>query len=453
MSDPERITDLKLEKPAQAQKPPTRSAFGMMSSGSYAILVMWAVMIGSLAVLVLLPRRGPSPQMSQASWDAERQRQFANKLEAQGLKREAIQAYEQYLELADPSASERANLYYKLGKLHSELSEYEKALACYLKVEIADPKSKLADEIGPRIVECWERLGKDIDAQYALEQRAALDKPKAPKEKRGAVVAKIGDREISMGELDDAIQRMPWAASQLKSPQQKLQFLQQYIAGELLYQKAKKLRLDENPKVREQIADLSKQVLAQEVLKAEVADKTTAAPSDLMLYYEANKDRYKDRARARAAHILLDSEDKAAKLLAELKGGKLDFAEAAKQHSLDADTKDKGGELRGWIVKDGPVADLADAVLATDEGKLCDKPVKTDKGFHVVKVLQKHPEVQKRYDEVKQQVEQDYRMEKQQLATQELLLKLQQVSNVQIFEEHFGAEAAQKPERAKSGKP
>ncbi|MBM4050000.1 MAG: hypothetical protein FJ279_33305, partial [Planctomycetes bacterium] len=237
MSDPERITDLKLEKPVQPQKPPTRPAFGTMSFGSYAqgmgcgLLILIAVGVGLLlpSLARIRHRARLAEQGGATSWDAERQRQFANKLEAQGLKREAIQAYEQYLELADPSASERANLYYKLGKLHSELSEYEKALACYLKVEIADPKSKLADEIGPRIVECWERLGKDIDAQYALEQRAALDKPKAPKEKRGAVVAKIGDREISMGELDDAIQRMPWAASQLKSPQQKLQFLQQYI--------------------------------------------------------------------------------------------------------------------------------------------------------------------------------------------------------------------------------
>ena len=442
-----------MEPPPVIEKKPKKRVIWDRRSAFFSVATL--VLFGVLAGLLVRRESPPSPARgARQAWTAEQARQYASDLESKGLKRQAIDAYMAYADRADAAPEERANIYYKVGKLYTDLAEYESALAAFLRVTIADPKTKLENEVGLQIVECWERLGRNIDAQYALRRHAGMEKPDRGTSPRGAVVAQIGSRKITMGELDDAIRRMPWGASQLKTKAQKFQFLQQYIAGELLFDKAKRLRLHESPQARAQMRDLEKQVLAQMVLKQEVQDQIKIDPTDVPLYYEANKDKYRVPARAKISLILFEDEKAAKAVLADLRAGKIEFADAAKAHSAHKATKDKAGKLDQWVSADGYVpgvgvsAELGKAIFATAQGSVCQDPVKTPSGSVVFRVDEQTPSQQKSLEEVRKQVAFDYRQEKVQKGTQALLTKLQQTNSVKVFEEQF----VEAPDAAKEGK-
>ena len=84
--------------------------------------------------------------------------------------------------------------------------QYEKALAYFYKAEIANPNTEMKKEIGTYVVECLENMGKSLDAEYQLESRASLRGEKKKKKAAQEVVARIGTREVVMGEINQAIE-------------------------------------------------------------------------------------------------------------------------------------------------------------------------------------------------------------------------------------------------------
>jgi peptidyl-prolyl cis-trans isomerase C len=102
-------------------------------------------------------------------------------------------------------------------------------------------------------------------------------------------------------------------------------------------------------------------------------------------------------------------EDEAKAALASLEGG-ADFAELAGELSLDESTKGKGGRIEDDVVKGSYVPGIGDAneinaaIFAADAPAVLETPFQTDQGWEVVKIEEKHPERQKSFEEVGQQV-------------------------------------------------
>ena len=123
----------------------------------------------------------------------------------------------------------------------------------------------------------------------------------------------------------------------------------------------------------------------------------------------------------RASHILFmtmdKSEEEAKKLealahevLAKIKAGG-DFAALAKQYSEDPGTKDKGGEL-GWIVRGQMVPNFEQATFALEPGQVSDV-VKTEYGFHIIKVHERDRAHMQTFDEVKEQIRKEIQQQKE----------------------------------------
>ena len=104
----------------------------------------------------------------------------------------------------------------------------------------------------------------------------------------------------------------------------------------------------------------------------------------------------------RARHILVATEDEAKAILAELKKG-TDFAELAKEKSKDPGAAAEGGDL-GYFTKDQMVPEFAEAAFKLDKGQVSD-PVKTQFGWHIIKVEDKRTKPVPEFDKVKDQVE------------------------------------------------
>ncbi len=223
-------------------------------------------------------------------------RELASRLLGVGLSEEAADQYEMYLEGSRLGREDRAKIAFSIGKAYQDQGNLARAISWYYRAEIFDPHSSLKSEIGSRVVECLEKLGKYQSAQYALESRAGLDKKEAGEKKGGKIVAKIGDREITLNELNEALDKMPdWARKDYDKPEKKADFLKQYVANELMFEKARKLGYDRDPEIQKQVDLFKKSLLVNRVLEGEVQNKVQVSDKDIELYYRANKEKYAEK--------------------------------------------------------------------------------------------------------------------------------------------------------------
>jgi tetratricopeptide (TPR) repeat protein len=229
--------------------------------------------------------------------EGDRVREYAGDLVNRSLFRQAIQEYEFYLDNYQVEPRERANVNYIIANTYFDrLNDYENALSYYLKIKHFYPESSLIDQVNKRIVACLERLERSEDAQQALDETVQLDPSDVEKKRPGAVVAKIGKREITQGDLDFEISQLPpTVREQFKDKEKKLEFLQEYVATELLYDTAKRAGLDKNTEIIEGAFQAKKTLMVRKLLEERVAGKIDIEDSDIELYYEANKDQYAEK--------------------------------------------------------------------------------------------------------------------------------------------------------------
>ncbi len=229
--------------------------------------------------------------------DADKKVNLANTYYNNELYRAAIKEYEEYLLNYHVQENKQANIYYQIANIYFErLNDYEKALENYLRIKYLYPESKLQSDVGKRIVNCLERLERSQDAQRILERETALKPGEVEKHRPGAVIAKIGKKEITQGDLDFEIEKLPpYLQAQFNSRKSKIEFLRQYLAEELLYDSAKRKNLDKDKEIIEGTFRAKKSIMAQKILKEEIQKMVSINQSDVDLYYKANKEKYAEK--------------------------------------------------------------------------------------------------------------------------------------------------------------
>lgn len=217
---------------------------------------------------------------------------LAAQLEEKGLYDEAVREYEEALKGSGLSPAKRSNLYYILGNLYYEKKkDYEKALANFIRAKHYNPESPELQKITEKTVICLERIGRSLDARNVLSDATYL----AGEETRqftGKVVARIGDRKITMGELNNEIQKLPSETQKSlgRDDKEKLEFLRQYVQKELLYNMSKRSGFDKDQDIRQRVEDIEKMLLVQKVYQSQVADKISVTQDEARLYFKAHKD-------------------------------------------------------------------------------------------------------------------------------------------------------------------
>jgi tetratricopeptide (TPR) repeat protein len=229
--------------------------------------------------------------------EGEKLREYANALYNRELYMQAVQEYQKYLDMVQPDDEKQANVNYIIGNIYFErINDYENAMAYYLKVKHVFPESQLVPEADKQIIACLERLQRSSDAKQALDEATSLNPDDISQSKPGHVVAKIGNQEISSGDLSYHIKQLPeYIQSQLKERPAKLEFLKQYVATELFYDAAKRQMLDKDKEVVEGTYQAKKSLMVQKYLENEIAGEVKITPDEVKLYYEANKDRYAEK--------------------------------------------------------------------------------------------------------------------------------------------------------------
>jgi peptidyl-prolyl cis-trans isomerase D len=156
---------------------------------------------------------------------------------------------------------------------------------------------------------------------------------------------------------------------------------------------------------------------------AKLSAKVQLPPAELERYYNENRDRYRVQDRVRVTHILLKTTDKkeeeikqaeakAQDLWKQARSGK-DFAELAKAHSDDSVSAQKGGEI-GWVTRGQTVPEFEQKAFSMQAGEISDL-VKTQYGFHIIKLLEKEQSRQKPFAEVSETIRQELAKERMEM--------------------------------------
>jgi peptidyl-prolyl cis-trans isomerase C len=170
----------------------------------------------------------------------------------------------------------------------------------------------------------------------------------------------------------------------------------------LLSQAGRKQNLQDDPEVKAEVERLTDQVIQEQVIRRHLKDKMT--DEALKARYDKFVADLPPQTEVRAAHILVDSEEEANGIIKELEGG-ADFAELAKSKSKDPSAKENGGDL-GYFVQGQMVPEFSKAAFEMEKGQTSKTPVKTQFGWHVIKVEDKRPKPPPTLDEARGQIEQ-----------------------------------------------
>jgi peptidyl-prolyl cis-trans isomerase C len=186
------------------------------------------------------------------------------------------------------------------------------------------------------------------------------------------------------------------------TPEIEAQIKEEVIAREIFMQEAQKRGLDATDDFKTQM-ELARQTLLIRELFGEFQKKNPVTEEDIKAEFDkfvaANSGK-----EFRARHILVEKEDQAKAIIASLKkGGK--FEEIAKKQSKDPGSGANGGDL-DWASPGNYVKEFSEAMVALKKGQLTEKPVKSQFGFHIIKLEDVRDVQLPKFEDVKPQISQ-----------------------------------------------
>jgi peptidyl-prolyl cis-trans isomerase C len=213
------------------------------------------------------------------------------------------------------------------------------------------------------------------------------------------VLAKVNGAEIRQSDVALAEEELGPSLAQMDPATKKENVLAFLIDMKIVAKAAEDKKIEDRPDFKARLAFTRNRLLMDNLLASEGKAATT---QDAMkkVYDEAAK-QIAGEQEVHARHILVESEDQAKAIEAELKKG-ADFAELAKSKSKDPGASD-GGDL-GFFTKDQMVPEFANVAFSLEPGKISD-PVKTQFGWHIIKVEEKRNRKAPDFDQVKPQIE------------------------------------------------
>jgi len=279
-----------------------------------------------------------------------------------------------------------------------------------------------------------------LTALVACQNKTTSSDSTADK-KQATVLATVNGSTITSADFDREVKALPeYIRGMADTPQGKKELIDTLVMRELILQQAAKEGLDKGKEIDEKLAELKKRIVVDTYLKKKVETDAKISDEELKKFYDQNLDKFKSGEQVKASHILVKSEQEAKDILAQLKGG-ASFEELAKAKSADTSAS-KGGDL-GWFGKGNMVPAFEKAAFALKEGQLSGI-VKSEFGFHIIKLTGKRAAGTRSFDEVKEQITAALMPSKQQQIFMQLKEDLKKGAKIEL-KEAAPADAQQTP--------
>src|SRR5690554_2392628 len=221
-------------------------------------------------------------------------------------------------------------------------------------------------------------------------------------------VATVNGQTISEEQLNQFVALLVEQGAQ-DSPELREQVKQEIIHRLVAVQAAEKAGINKRPAVEQEL-ELARQGILVRALIADHLEKNPIDDAKLQAEYDKIKASQADRKEYKVRHILVKDQKEADDLLAQIKGKKITFEDAAAKHSIDPGSGKNGGDL-GWGPASNYVPEFAKAVESLKKGATADAPVQSQFGWHIIRVEDERPIELPALADVKPQLEEMLRQQ------------------------------------------
>jgi peptidyl-prolyl cis-trans isomerase C len=250
------------------------------------------------------------------------------------------------------------------------------------------------------------------------------------------VVAKVGDRTITVGELADRLaSQSPYLRARFESPERRKEFLDNLVRFELLVYEAKRLGYGDEP----EIIRARRNAMIQQMVKKEVDEPLEASgitDAEVQAVYDANPLEFDRPGQVRASTIFIEDRTRAKEILTRAKQANLaGFRKLARTESEDEKTKAHGGDLQFFEAtgEGEPAAAIRKAAFSLDKvGTVYPKLIEEGKGFHVIMLTGKRPALKRTYEQAKRAIRHKLTRERKEAAIAALTERLREEVEVEV---------------------
>jgi peptidyl-prolyl cis-trans isomerase C len=246
------------------------------------------------------------------------------------------------------------------------------------------------------------------------------------------VVAVVGSESLTLEELNRMWEELP---TQMKGSMRKEDLVNRWIDIQLLWLEAKRKGIEKDKAFKRRLEEARRQIAAEELIRKEIVEKVVVSEDEIRKYYEDNRSSFVEPERIRVRHIMTSTEEKAKEALEKLKAGG-DFGQIARQYSEDPGSRDMGGDL-GFIQRGELIKEFEDVAFKLGVGELS-PVVRTQFGYHIIKVEEKVEQHQKGLEEVREEIRSRLLLEKQKEAFDEMMKSLREKTKVKVEKDLIG---------------
>lgn len=244
------------------------------------------------------------------------------------------------------------------------------------------------------------------------------------------VLATISGVEVKESDLQQIIMRYPEdKRAYFNTEEAKKQLLEQFISFELMSRLGTEMKLNETEEYKNNLKVMEKDLLTQITIN-KVLSEVTITDEEVKEHYNSNKETFKKQPTVSAKHILVQDKEECEKVRKEIENGECTFEEAAMKHST-CPSKEQGGSL-GDFSRGMMVPEFEDAAF-TLELETVSEPVKTQFGYHLIKVESKTEGEESEFDAVKSEIINKLTQERQQRKYLDVVKELEVKHGVKRF--------------------
>lgn len=231
--------------------------------------------------------------------------------------------------------------------------------------------------------------------------------------------ATVNGKPIPAAKIDQMVKQVVAQGKQTDSPQLREAIKRDLIGREVLIQEADKQGMGTKPDVKAAL-DNARQSIIINAMLADFVKKNPIKEADIKAEYDRLKAAAVGEKEYRARHILVPTEEEAKGLIAKLKSGSK-FEDLAKAHSKDGSAAN-GGDL-DWASPGNYDADFSKGMVALQKGAITDTPVKSQYGYHVIKLEDTRAAKIPSFDEAKKELGEQMQQRKLQGFREDLMKK------------------------------
>jgi peptidyl-prolyl cis-trans isomerase C len=221
-------------------------------------------------------------------------------------------------------------------------------------------------------------------------------------------IALVNGKAVPKARMDMMIEQATKQGNQPRTPEMERQVKDALVMREIFAQEAERRGLQRGADYRTQM-DIARQGILIRELFLDFQKKNPVTDAEMQAEYDKYKGQAEDKE-YQARHILVESEDEAKGLIAQLKSG-AKFDELAKKSSKDPGSGQNGGDL-GWAAASSYVPEFSKAMVQLEKGKFTEAPVKSQFGWHVIQLEDVRQQQFPSLDEVKPQLRQSLEQQK-----------------------------------------